>query len=874
MSLTTSPTKRQQVINEITENIRRGILEPGTRLATVRDMSAHFDVSLSVIQNALRELTDNGFVECRGASGFYVRETPAESPANKKIHKNTRERIFLSALHHSDLVWRYPYGEYEKIREEQLEYLLKLAGKYKQFHFCVEQAEILRVYLRKHPEDLKRFKALLKEGRFEYFGGLSIPDLNLISGESIVRNLLLGREYYRETFGQEPEIACMTDAFGMCAQLPQILVRCGYRYLLPGRMPNKPQEIPSNGPFRWHGLDETAILTAHSTAEITHLGYECNVPVLREYESQLARGISSLKYLEGNALVHYMTEEGKIEEDLFWIIEAVNRTPGRLVEFGRNLDYFRLAAETPLPSYHGEFNPTFSGCYTTRISVKQKLRKAENLLLSAETADLFSNTENDWKPLWDKLISAQFHDAACGCHTDAANAEIMEKLTSVIEETEEKFTAPSAGRFSICNFNQLKGPHLICGDIAPQEVPVQEDGGKYYFVQELPSCGVRNFQGGRPQTATVRKCKAHFKTDFFEADFSTPSPAIRNLAGETVFREKGFGEILIRSDYGTMWTEKFTGKYHGSHFQRETVTEITEGPVFIKAVTEGEVLPEQPDAGNLGSHWPGFRSLTFRKEYLFPKHLDHFRMKVMLEWQGNNTKISIRFPLNLKPAEAMETYEVPFGSIVRKPYFEVRQENENSLKQLARNSDYDSARGDWPALNWVNYSDHRKGLTLANNGTPGHQLVNGDILVSLLRSGTNIKDGCMVPQEGSFENGRHEFEFAFRAHSPREMEKAVELGQMLNRPPRICRSLPESGSLLDWDASNIVLSSMRKTEEGFSVRLYESLGAETTIQLRKSNRIQHIFEAEMSGKIRSELPNLQITFHPFEIKTFYCQYHS
>ena len=174
MSLTTSPTKRQQVINEITENIRRGILEPGTRLATVRDMSAHFDVSLSVIQNALRELTDNGFVECRGASGFYVRETPAESPANKKIQKNTRERIFLSALHHSDLVWRYPYGEYEKIREEQLEYLLKLAGKYKQFHFCVEQAEILRVYLRKHPEDLKRFKALLKEGRFEYFGGLSI----------------------------------------------------------------------------------------------------------------------------------------------------------------------------------------------------------------------------------------------------------------------------------------------------------------------------------------------------------------------------------------------------------------------------------------------------------------------------------------------------------------------------------------------------------------------------------------------------------------------------------------------------------------------------------------------------------------------------
>ena len=98
MSLTNSPTKRQQVVNEITEKIRRGILEPGARLATVRDMSAHFDVSLSVIQNAMRELMDNGFVECRGASGFYVRTNLSR---DEKINKMSQfQKYWLSRVNH------------------------------------------------------------------------------------------------------------------------------------------------------------------------------------------------------------------------------------------------------------------------------------------------------------------------------------------------------------------------------------------------------------------------------------------------------------------------------------------------------------------------------------------------------------------------------------------------------------------------------------------------------------------------------------------------------------------------------------------------------------------------------------------------------
>ena len=871
MGLKSSPIKRRQIINEIMESIRTGKLVGGERLAPVRDLAKHFNVSLSVVQNAMRELIGNGFVECRGHSGFYVCSSLSENPVDKAetVQKDTNGRIILNAVHHSDLVWRHTYEEYDAIREEQLLHLLDLARKHPLFHFCVEQTQIMRVFLEKHPEAAEQFRRLHQDGRFELFGSFCIPDLNMVCGESIVRNLLDGREYFRSLFGEDPVIACMSDAFGMCAQLPQILVKCGFRYLLPGRTPNLPDEIRQSArPFHWHAPDGSAVLTAFGMAVISHLGYECNVPLLRDHDYQLAHCLAGLPHLPGTVLAQYMTEEGLIREDLFWLLETVNRTAGRKIEFGSALEFFRLMENEPLPEYHGEMNPVFSGCYSTRINVKQAVRQAENLLLSAETAAAFANHDHDWTAAWRSLFLTQFHDAVCGCHTDAANVRIMEKLRNVAAEAETMFKHGKKKPLRFVTFGTGDGPQFICSDTAPADVPVQEDGGKYYYQLDLPSCGVKSFRSAA-SGIKGKKCPARFKTDHFEADFSSPFPVIRNLNGENVFSADHFGEILFRSDFGTMWAEQYTGWYHGHAEQKETVREIVSGPVFFKAVTEGEVLPRRPEAGNLGNHWPGFESLAFRKEYIFPKHLDHFRLKLTLFWKGRNTQISIRFPVELAAHEAAATYEVPFGCLVRKPYFEVKSEFESSLKMLAHQSDYSTARGNWPALNWVNYSDLHKGLTVANTGTPGHQLVNNEILITLLRSGSGIRDGNMVPQEGSFENGTHEYEFAFRAHSPREMEKAAGLGRELNFPPRIAETDMEDGEYLHWDPANIRLSALRRTADGIQVRLYETIGRQTTVNLcGKLLEGTKLFETDMAGKDPVQITKDAISFRPFEIKTY------
>ena len=87
----------------------------------------------------------------------------------------------------------------------------------------MEQSEALRPYLKKHPDALPEFQAAVREKRLTLTGGFTIPDLNLCSGELLVRNLQDGKRWYRETFGTEVKIECMDDAFGMCGQLPRSL---------------------------------------------------------------------------------------------------------------------------------------------------------------------------------------------------------------------------------------------------------------------------------------------------------------------------------------------------------------------------------------------------------------------------------------------------------------------------------------------------------------------------------------------------------------------------------------------------------------------------------------------------------------------------
>lgn len=872
MSQDKSSPKRKKIVETLTRNIIDGKFSPGEKVDSIRNISKQFGVSASVAHEAMKELANKMLVESGGTSGFYVSENVPvlTSKKNRKSTTNPAdEPISIYCVHHNDLVWRYPYSDYAKIQLKQTQHLLDMAERHPELCFGMEQAAVLKNVLALAPELEVKLKKMAESGHFEPTGGFAIQDMNMISGESFVRNLLLGKKYYRKTTGKDPVVACLTDAFGMSAQIPQVLSSCGYRYLIPGHIIGCFDVVPPCGPFRWYSPDGSSVIVhARQEAFITHFENFGMMPVLYSPENTIKNFVEMLKEQPAHALASYTTEEFLINESIFPIVENANRLPGRRLEFTNSQTYFDRVSSSAMPDYYGEFNPSFTGCYSTRINIKQKVRDAENQLFAYEMLAAAGEKLNNTEKNWENLILCQFHDAICGCCADKAFESVLEKM----QKAQVDLPVPSdkAKKLRIFNPENRSGLQLIESPVIVEGRDCQKDGDMFYFTDELAPLSAAAAAAGT-KTAGEKKQNKCFETKYFKVDFSSSFPIISNKDGKNVFGHENFAEILFRPDYGTMWTEHHPGPsvYCGRNHEKETVVSITSGPVFTKAVVKGEVLPAEPEFGNLGNHWTGFESLSYTKTFIFYNDLDYFKLKIDLDWKGKNTKIAVRFPTEIAPENANASYSIPFGTIDRKPYIEVPEEYASTLKRLGHYYDPDAAgRGDWPALDFVDYSDMTSGIAVANTGTPGHHIAGKNITVSLLRSGTKVRDGYMMPQEGSFSNGKHEFVFAFRAHRAGELEKAAELGRILNHPSIVLANGKTFDSLWNCNRRNIVLSAIYNDGNKTVLRAYETVGRQCDAVFSGSLAEKNWTETDMNGSIIHKTDPSKISFKPFEIKTF------
>ncbi len=790
-------------------------------------------------------------------------------------------KVFLTATHHSDLTWKWGYSYYAEIRAKQFDQVAKWFEQYPEFHFHVEQAETLRVYFEQFPKKRAAFLKAYKRGNLTLTGGNSIPDLNMCCGESFIRNLQRGQRYYRDTFGAYTEIANLNDAFGMNFQIPQLLAQAGYKYLSPGRCANAPEEVVQARTFIWRGAGESAVTTFSNHYGIDHGSKNQSLPVCRVLSECMVKSQTDIRDSKrtGDIFALYNDEAGLFCDSLFSVNKEISKTKGRYkVEFGSLTEYCSRINEKKLLSYEGEFNPTFTGCYTTRIGVKQAIRQAENMLFAAELLGAGMRNGVDLDEAWHQLEQASFHDASCGCHHDAANVEVMQKLKFAKSAALKALKKSAPKGTTILNPSKSSGKRLVELDsdanIKIEGATMQRAGKSIFMVKDLAGAGVTPVATKKAAVPSGKKLKTSaFDTKDYAVDFSSPTPKIIDKRNrKNIFPKEGFGEIYFRHDTGSMWTEKFAHHWYGHEVQTECVESITDGPVFYEAVTAGEVLPETKPSndGSKYSYWDAFKELRFRKIWRFYKELDYFTLKLQLHWQGDATKVFIAFPTLLDAANATATYDTPMGSTVRQPYFEVPIRVESTIKMLTPIS-YASAKGDWPALHWVDYCDKSVGLGVANSGTPGHQLVGGSVYVSLIRSGTSTADGGMKPQPGSFDNGDHEYEFAFRTHKSGDLQSASDLGEVLNRKPILLEKsgknkIPSARSFLSCLPKNVMVSSLRDCSEGVILRLYENEGKNATVRLKSSLGEITVSESNLLEENWRSCP-ASFSLSPYQIKT-------
>ena len=313
------------------------------------------------------------------------------------------------------------------------------------------QAIVLEDYVEVRPENEGRLRKLLAEGRLEVGPSYVLPDEILVGGESLVRNLLLGRRVCRR-FGVEPSAAgYLPDSFGHPAQLPQILAGFGIRTFLFSR--GMGDEIDDVGVFfRWRAgsadvvacqmlphYDNFARLTWHSDAEervrgiVEHLGED--VQRAGQREIVLANGSDHLP----------------VEPELPEILRGLEETFGTTFRIGR---YDEHAPDPEgLPSYEGELvgsrlQNVLRGVNSARIYLKQANERAETRLLSIETAAALRTLREDapfpgadLRLAWRDLLRNHPHDSICGCSCDEVHRDMLaryEQLDRTLDYAERE----------------------------------------------------------------------------------------------------------------------------------------------------------------------------------------------------------------------------------------------------------------------------------------------------------------------------------------------------------------------------------------------------------------------------------------------------
>ncbi|MFX1503335.1 MAG: alpha-mannosidase, partial [Promethearchaeota archaeon] len=165
---------------------------------------------------------------------------------------------------HWDREWYLPFQEFRArlvIMMDKLLQILKTDPDYKNFTFD-GQTIPLEDYLEVRPEKEIEIKRFVREGRLSIGPMYVLPDEFLVSGESLIRNLMIGHQIARK-FGRVMKAGYIPDPFGHIAQLPQIIKGFEIPSVLFWRgFGNEFEENNLNIEFNWYAPGKAASLLA------------------------------------------------------------------------------------------------------------------------------------------------------------------------------------------------------------------------------------------------------------------------------------------------------------------------------------------------------------------------------------------------------------------------------------------------------------------------------------------------------------------------------------------------------------------------------------------------------------------------------------
>jgi alpha-mannosidase len=768
---------------------------------------------------------------------------------------------------HIDVAWLWPLAETERKCARTFASQLALMEEYPEYRFLQSQPHLYGMVRQRYPSLYARVKEAAAGGQWMAEGGMWVEaDTNVTGGESLIRQFIHGKRFYKEELGVDSELMWLPDVFGYSGALPQIMKGCGISYFSTQKIfwtYNGGDPFPYNL-FWWEGIDGTAVL---SYLHNDYNSLTTPAAVAQRWNERVQKDSTHTGRLM--PFGHGDGGGGPTREHLEFLRRQRNLEGQPRCEISDPVRFFRSiepATRAKLPHWVGElYFQAHRGTYTSQARTKRGNRLAEIALREAELWGAVAAALGR-KPyplaaadgLWKALLLNQFHDIIPGSsihrvyeEAEASHAAVIAAASGIAAAARSSLIAKSASHVTV--FNSLSWPRTAVVRLPAgmrgletsrgEPLPLQAQGKDVYaLVGPIPPCGWVSFREGKPAKPAASPVAATGRTlenELVKLTFDGTG-AIRSIRDKATGEEIAAGpcnELRVFKDVPN-WFDAWDidSMYKLQRVDTEGKAEIAavaSGPLFAALRVKRQILDSQIDQEIVLR--AGSRRVEFRTR---------------IEWRERHKLLKVGFPVTVRAEDAL--HEVQFGH-VRRPTHATRP--------------YDAARFEVCNHKWTALVEEARGAAVLNDCKYGVSVEGSDIALTLLKS-------ALAPDMKA-DQGAHELTYAFTFwNGPWKDSGVVQEAYELNVPVTTAKGRTQTESLLSVDAPNVVIETVKPAEDGSGdlvVRLYESARTATSCRLRFGLPVKEILLTDMlerrQGTVKPREQSVALRFRPFEIKT-------
>lgn len=800
-----------------------------------------------------------------------------------EIGKESKVNIRCVGHTHIDVAWLWRLKHTREKCSRSFSTVMRMMEMFPEYVFLQTQPQLYEYMKHEFPELYAEIKERVKEGKWEVEGGMWVEaDCNIISGESLTRQILIGSKFIKDEFGHDSEYLWLPDVFGYSWAMPQVLKKSGINLFMTTKISwNQYNRMPHDT-FKWKGIDGTEILTHFITMPepwnepgswfYTYNGRLSPKTVKGSWDAY------SEKEMNKELLISYGFGDGGggVNRDQLEIRKRIDKMPGlpnlktsKAGEYFRDLQKIVENTDHYVHTWDGELYLEYHrGTYTSQAYNKKMNRKLELLYKHAELMAVMTAVKGKDLALakqeaisegWKILLTNQFHDIIPGssihevyqdCHVDYDKAEkivteIMDQYTNAIDSGENKYTIYNPSGFERDELVKIPSKtEVICKDSQGNTLESQwSDDTVYVRVPHIPQVGyavVETTAGTADKTASFTVDGRKIETPIYLVEFNEKGQL------SCLFDKKAKKQVLASGENGNV-LQMFEDKplahdaWDIDIFYQEKMREVDNMTSFT--VKENGLLRLVIEVKY------DYMDSKLTQEMIFYRDNARIDFVTKVDMHEQHQLLKVMFPINVRSTFA--TYDVQYGNVRRANHW---------------NTSWDQAKFETVAHRFADMGDRNYGVALMNDCKYGYDIKEHRMRLSLIKTATH--------PDHLQDQGEHEFTYSILPHQGDFVQgQVVPQASFLNESLQVVKGVEtfENTSFVQLDNPEVEFDALKKSECGqyIVLRFHDYAGAQQEVTVSTGFAFAQWAEGDLRERPIEDFKSgeIKLQLGAFEIKT-------